>query len=94
MRGKDIVERMTEAVSRTGEPLLRQPLLELCSDQRVLIEHHRGIGEYSSRTVSVKVKFGAITVCGTGLEVCRMTAEQLVIIGSIESVTLVKGGGA
>ena len=91
MRGKDISERITEVAARTGEPILRQPLLELCADRRVLIEHHKGIGAYSSTTINVKVKFGSINICGTGLEICRMTADQLVITGVIENVTLLKG---
>ena len=93
MRRKDMMERMTEVASRTGEPLLKQPILELCSNHRVLIEHHKGIGEYSPNTINVKVKFGSITITGTNLEVCRMTVEQLVIIGTIESITLQKGKG-
>lgn len=91
MRGKDIAERITNVASRTGESLLKQPLLELCSDRRILIEHHKGIGAYSSTEISVKVKFGSINICGNGLEICRMTGEQLIVIGSIEAVTLIKG---
>ena len=93
MRGKDMAERLTEVASRTGEPLLKQPLLELCADRRVLIEHHKGIGAYSSTMIDVKVKFGSIGICGTGLEICRMTADQLVITGRIENVTLFNGCG-
>lgn len=91
MRGKNMARRITDVASRTGEPILKQPLLELCSDRRILIEHHRGIGAYSSTEISVKVKFGSITICGTGLEICRMTGDQLVIAGSVEAVTLIKG---
>ena len=93
MRGKDMMERMTDVASRTGEPILKQPLLELCGEHRVLIEHHKGIGEYSTRTINVKVRFGSISIVGTDLEICRMTAEQLVITGNIDAVTLLKGRG-
>jgi sporulation protein YqfC len=93
MRGKDIMDRVTDAASRTGEPLLKQPLLELCGEHRVLIEHHKGIGAYSPKEIHVKVRFGEICIGGMDLEICRMTAEQLVITGRIETVTLLKGSG-
>ena len=93
MRGKDVVGRVTEAALRSGEPILQQPLLELCGEHRLLIEHHNGIGMYSSDGIDVKVRFGYINICGSNLEICRMTAEQLIIIGNIVSVTLLKGSG-
>lgn len=92
MLRRDVMNRMTQVASRTGEPILRQPLLELCGEHRVLIEHHKGVGEYSTEAVSVKVGFGAIRISGTKLEICRMTAEQLVIAGNIDMIELVKGG--
>jgi sporulation protein YqfC len=93
MRGKEMVERMTDVASRTGEPILKQPLLELCGEHRVLIEHHKGIGEYSAEAIDVKVRFGSIIISGTCLEICRITADQLVITGEIQSVMLLKGRG-
>ena len=91
MRRKDMMERMTKVAAMTGEPILRQPLLELCGAHRALIEHHKGIGEYSKEAVSVNVRFGAIRIGGTNLEICKMTADQLVITGNIDTVTLQKG---
>ena len=93
MRRKDMIGRMTQAASMTGEPILKQPLLELCGEHRALIEHHKGIGECSKEAVSVNVRFGIIRIEGTNLEICKMTADQLVITGSIDTVTLQKGVG-
>ena len=61
--------------------------------RRVLIEHHKGIGEYSGSVIDVKVNFGSIKICGSNLEICQMTAEQLIIMGDIASITLFKGCG-
>lgn len=93
MRRKDMMERITQVASRTGEPILKQPLLEICGGHRVLIEHHSGVGEYSRESVSVKVRFGTVRIGGKDLKICRMTAEQLVIIGEIVTVEFVKGEG-
>lgn len=90
MRGKEMMERMTEVAARTGEPIIKQPLLELCGEHRVLIEHHKGIIEYTPDKIEVKVRFGSISIGGAGLEICRMTEDQLVVAGSIDMVTLCK----
>lgn len=90
MRRNDMIQRMTEVATRSGEPVRKQPLLEVCGENRILIEHHMGIGEYSAERVQVNVKFGSVCVSGTNLELCCMTAEQLVITGNIEIVALRK----
>lgn len=91
MRRKDMLERMTQAALCSGEPILKQPLVELCGAHRVLVEQHMGVGEYSSETVNVNVRFGRVVISGRNLEICRMTLDQLVITGEITSVTLLKG---
>lgn len=90
MRRNDMMQRMSEVATRAGEPIRKQPLLELCGENRLLVEHHMGIGEYSAEKVQVNVKFGCVSVSGTNLELCCMTAEQLVITGNIETVALKK----
>jgi sporulation protein YqfC len=94
MRRKDMVEHLLEAASRTGAPILNQSLVEICGGHRVLIEHHAGIGEYSGKVVCVKVPSGAVEVCGNNLEICKMTADQLVITGDINTINLRREDGA
>lgn len=91
MRRKDMLERMTQTARRTSEPILKQPLVELCGLNRVLIENHRGVREYSAENICVWVVFGLICINGQDLEICRMTADQLVITGNVDTVTLLKG---
>lgn len=73
------------------EALPSQTVVELLGDRRVLIEHHRGITEYSRQRIQVRVKFGILCICGSGLELCKMNGDQLVIMGSIDSLTLFRG---
>lgn len=73
-----------------GEPLPGQSLLELTGDRQVLIENHRGVSQYSRECVGVRVPFGEILLRGQALELARMRRGQLVITGTIESVTLVR----
>ncbi len=80
-----------QRLSIQNETLPGQTLVEILADQRVLIEHHRGITQYSREQIQIRVKFGAICVSGEGLSLCRMTANQLVITGRIDSLMLLRG---
>ena len=71
-----------------GESLPGQVVVEIMGYDRVLIEHHRGVREYSRERIGINVKFGVVTVCGTRLALSCMNREQLVITGQIEGVML------
>ncbi len=90
-KSKNLLERMTLAADLPSEPLPGVPLVEVAGDKRVLIEHHCGIIAYGCQQISVKVSYGHICICGTGLEMTRMSKEQLVINGKIESISLIRG---
>jgi sporulation protein YqfC len=90
---RDWLQRLTDGADLPGEPAPGQPLVELAGDRRVLIEHHRGVTQYGREKICVKVKFGQVAICGCGLELARMTREQLVICGRIDSISLQRRNG-
>lgn len=85
------IRRLTDAADLRGEPVPRMPLVEMLGDERVLIENHFGITQYSSCEICVKVKFGQAQIVGCHLRIARMTRDQLVIVGKIDGVNLYKG---
>lgn len=87
-----ILQRLAEEADLPGEPLPGQTIVEIAGDRRVLIENHFGVMEYSRERIGVKVKYGQLIVCGCGLELARMTREQLVISGRIDCVSLQRRG--
>lgn len=89
-RGEIWIERLAEGLDLPGETVPGQPLIELAGDRRLLVEHHRGITQYSREGICVKVSYGHVHVRGCQLELSRMTAQQLVITGQIDGVTLVR----
>lgn len=89
---KGLMERLTEAADLPGEVIPGQPLVEIAGDSRILIEHHGGVTEYGREKIRVKMKYGELCICGCSLELARMTKEQLVIAGRIDSVTLLRRG--
>lgn len=70
------------------------PLVEISGTGRVLIEHHRGVVAYGCNEIRVRVRYGLLAVCGSGLNLARMTKDQLVICGCIDGVSLLRNGGA
>ena len=64
------------------------PLVEIAGTGRVLIENHGGVTGYSPECIRIKVRYGQICVCGSCLEIARMTKDQLVICGRILEVKL------
>lgn len=83
-------ERLAFQTELDTEPLPAQPIIEIGGDSRVFVENHRGVQAYSSERVIVGLKFGRICVCGRGLVLTRMSREQLLIQGKIDSVTLLR----
>lgn len=91
-KGRFFWERLAEESELAMEPLPGQPIVELAGERRVLIENHCGVKAYGRERILVKVKYGCVCVCGTGLELIHMTREQLVIRGRIDGVTLQRRG--
>lgn len=86
------MERLAEGMDMSGESLPGLPLVEICGEKRVLIENHRGVCRYAEDRICVRVAYGEVAVAGRGLELARMTREQLVINGCIDGVTLIRRG--
>lgn len=87
-RGRHLIDRLTEEADLAAQPLPGRPIVEISGDNRVLIENHFGVKEYGTQRITVKVKYGCVCVCGSSLELQRMTREQLVIRGRIDCVTV------
>ncbi len=94
MGEKGLFARLSAAADLQDESLPGIPLVEIAGYSRVLVEHHLGVTQYSAESVSLNVKFGSIRVCGCELVISKMSKEQLVISGVIESVTVFRGCSA
>lgn len=88
MHRRNWMQRIADGADLSAEALPGVPVVELAGECRVLIERHGGVIEYSRERISVKVRYGTVCVCGSGLELTCMTREQLVISGRIDCVQL------
>ena len=90
---KSILEKLTAAADLPDEAIPRLPLIEIAGEQRVLVENHMGVLAYSTEQITVKVRYGAICICGAHLELARMIKGQLVITGRVSKVELLRRNG-
>ena len=92
MAGKEkLFKRISFGAELPSETIPGMPLVEILGTQRVLIENHKAVTMYSCREIRVKVSYGQLNICGTGLELARMSKQQLVITGQIETLSLCRG---
>ena len=82
------IQGIVDCADLVSETLPGIPVVEISGDNRVLIEKHNGVTEYSRERICVKVQYGTIIICGSCMEFIKMTQEHLVITGNIESVTI------
>lgn len=83
-------QRLTEAADLAGETIPGIPVVELLGDQRVLVEGHQGVTEYSTDQIGVKLTWGCLCIRGCGLHLRIMTRERLVVSGRIDALTLTR----
>lgn len=86
------IQRLSETISTTKEAASGIPIVELAGDRRVLIENHKGVIEYGNERICVKVQYGCLCICGNKIELAKMTKDQLVITGTIDSVIVRRKG--
>lgn len=85
---RHVLERFADASNLSSLGLPGQPIIEIAGDNRVLVENHRGVKAYGHHQIVIQVSYGCICVTGCQLELARMTKDQLVISGQIQSVQL------
>lgn len=93
-KGKYIIQRLVDGADLSAGALPGYPIVELSGDRRILIENHFGVKEYGRDRITVKMRYGQVSVTGTGLQILKMTKEQLVICGRIIGIELRRKGDA
>jgi len=92
VQSRNWIQKLADEADLSAETIPGVPVVELAGERRVLIERHQGMTEYSRERICVKVSYGMVCVCGCGLELSRMTRDQLVISGRIDCVQLQRRG--
>lgn len=92
IRKSGFLDNIVFGADLPGETLPGTPLVEIAGDKRVLIEHHCGVIAYCDKEICVKTCLGCVCITGSELMLAQMTRQQLVIVGRVDGVHLLKGG--
>lgn len=75
-----------------GEVLLDLPRLVMLGNNRMVVENHRGLLEYTEETVRIKTAdSGEIRITGKGLNLLYMAKEELGLAGRFLRIDLPGG---
>lgn len=79
-------QQILNHLSLPDETIPGQTLIEIYGNQRVLIEQHKGVVQYSTEQILVRMKQGMLGIYGSDLHLCRMIPSQLIICGQVHCV--------
>ncbi len=81
-----IRKNVTEALELPKEIMLNLPLISFIGREEVTIENYKGILEYGEETVRIGTAAGILRLKGRGLCLKQLSAECMVVTGSVESM--------
>lgn len=82
----NILEKLSERFDLPAEAVTGAARVTLSGRWQVLVEHHKGLLSYSERAVEINCGALRYRVLGDGLLLRAMTAETLLVTGTIFSV--------
>ena len=90
MKQTKVLRYFTESAGLHMEALANMPLLELCGEDRILVENHKCVVGYTDEEIIIRVNFGLIQISGDDMKITCVNREQVVIGGNIRNITLLK----
>lgn len=84
-RAKKVCEDLAERLELPEEAALNAAKLTLTGGKRALVENHRGLLEYSTEQITVRIGRGRIILRGSDLTVAAMNRKELLVCGRITS---------
>ena len=72
----------------SAEKLSGNSIIEISSDNRVLVEGHLGICQYQSDTIRVRIQTGCAAISGEKLYLDKMTSESIILGISFGAISL------
>jgi len=85
---KSLKRWLANALELPKDVVLDLPVVTLIGDEELLFANHRGVLEYATHSVRIKTSLGVFKVAGSDLILKEINAENVVVIGQIEGVSL------
>lgn len=87
-RKKSLLERAAQSLDLPAHAITSLPYLQLIGDTELRVANHKGILAYSEEEIHISGHSILLKILGSELELRTMTALELLITGTISSITL------
>mgnify|MGYP004467845441 CR=1 FL=1 len=85
MKKKNRIEKMLELPQEVYSNI---PKLIITGFEEIILENYKGILEYEEYYASINTYIGTVNIKGTGLNLEKMTNDDIKITGKIEEIEL------
>ena len=85
MKKKNRIEKMLELPQEVYSNI---PKLIITGFEEIILENYKGILEYEEYYASINTYIGTVNIKGTGLNLEKMTTDDIKITGKIEEIEL------
>lgn len=88
-RRREILSKMAAQMDPDGCGFL--PVIEIVGNDRVLIESHCAVAEYSDTSILIRMGKRLVSVDGYDLYLAEINAHRLIVCGKIHGVSFSEG---
>ncbi len=81
-----VLRGFTTAMDLPPDVLLDMPRVHMVGNLEVVVDNHKGLRQYTSLEIRVRIKGGVLIVCGKKLRIAFLTKDDLKITGRIGNV--------
>jgi sporulation protein YqfC len=89
--GRSIGARAWRVLGARGDVLFEHPLITLEGNERLGLENHQGVAEYTPSRLVVLTRLGPVRVCGKGLKLVALSKQYVIVQGTLHSVSFGPG---
>ncbi|MDD3243619.1 MAG: YabP/YqfC family sporulation protein [Eubacteriales bacterium] len=80
--------KVSEALEIPGDAMFGLPSLQWTGQDRLVVQNHRGIVDYTPQSIVIDTRQGQYRVGGEGLYLEMLSREMLVLRGEISAISL------
>jgi len=72
------------------ETILNLPKITILGNNRLIVENHRGIIEFTPQRIRINTPIGILNVCGNDMHINYIIPEEIMLEGDIAIVEFIK----
>lgn len=85
-KNRNKVKKINKLLELPEEVVTNKPKLTIVGFEEILIENYKAILEYEDYYIKINTHIGAININGFNLRLKEMTSDDIMVLGSIDSM--------